>query len=53
MTPELFRRMVEEAAWDAGRRVREVYSGGQPADHPVLWGVPETHYLKCLVLEVR
>ncbi|WKZ67681.1 MAG: class I SAM-dependent rRNA methyltransferase [Flavobacteriales bacterium] len=53
MTPELFRRMVAEAAHDAGRRLREVHDGGQPADHPVLWGVPETRYLKCLVLEVR
>jgi 23S rRNA (cytosine1962-C5)-methyltransferase len=52
MTPELFRNMVAEAGQDAGRRLREVYSGGQPPDHPVLWGVPETHYLKALVLEV-
>ncbi|MCB0763893.1 MAG: class I SAM-dependent rRNA methyltransferase [Flavobacteriales bacterium] len=53
MTPELFRRMVSEAAQDAGRRLREVHYGTQPPDHPILWGVPETHYLKCLVLEVR
>ena len=52
MAPELFRKMEAEAARDAGRRLREVYVGGQPPDHPVLWGVPETHYLKCLVLEV-
>ncbi|MBK7481955.1 MAG: class I SAM-dependent rRNA methyltransferase [Flavobacteriales bacterium] len=52
MTPELFRKMVNEAARDAGRQLREVYSGGQPPDHPVLWGVPETHYLKCLILHV-
>lgn len=52
MTPELFRRMVAEAARDAGRRLREVYYGTQPPDHPILWGVPETHYLKCLMLEV-
>jgi 23S rRNA (cytosine1962-C5)-methyltransferase len=52
MTPELFRDMVAEAARDAGRRLREVYYGTQPADHPILWGVPETHYLKALILEV-
>lgn len=52
MAPDLFRRMIAEAARDAGRRLREVYSGQQPPDHPVLWGVPETHYLKCLMLEV-
>jgi 23S rRNA (cytosine1962-C5)-methyltransferase len=52
MTPELFRRMVAEAARDAGRTLREVYYGTQPPDHPILWGMPETHYLKCLMLEV-
>jgi 23S rRNA (cytosine1962-C5)-methyltransferase len=52
MTPDLFRKMVAEAARDAGRRLREVYCGAQPPDHPILWGVPETHYLKCLMLEV-
>jgi len=52
MTPDLFRKMVAEAARDAGRRLREVYYGTQPPDHPILWGVPESHYLKCLMLEV-
>lgn len=52
MTADLFRKMVAEAARDAGRRLREVYYGTQPPDHPILWGVPETHYLKCLMLEV-
>ncbi len=52
MTTDLFRKMIAEAARDAGRRLREVYIGGQPPDHPVLWGVPETHYLKCFMLEV-
>ncbi len=52
MTTDLFRKMITEAARDAGRRLREVYIGGQPPDHPVLWGVPETHYLKCFMLEV-
>jgi 23S rRNA (cytosine1962-C5)-methyltransferase len=52
MVPELFRKMVAEAARDAGRRLREVYYGTQPPDHPILWGVPETHYLKCLMFQV-
>ncbi|MCB0770100.1 MAG: class I SAM-dependent rRNA methyltransferase [Flavobacteriales bacterium] len=52
MTPDLFRRMVAEAGFDSGRRLREVHYGTQPPDHPILWGVPETHYLKCLILEV-
>jgi 23S rRNA (cytosine1962-C5)-methyltransferase len=52
MTPDLFRRMVREASLDAGRILREIHYGTQPPDHPILWGVPETHYLKCLVLQV-
>lgn len=52
MTPELFRRMVREASLDAGRTLREIHYGTQPPDHPILWGVPETHYLKSLVLQV-
>lgn len=52
MTPDLFREMVAEAARDAGRRLTEVHYGTQPPDHPILWGVPESHYLKVLVLEV-
>ena len=52
MTPELFRRMVREASLDAGRSVREIRYGTQPPDHPILWGAPETHYLKSLFLQV-
>jgi 23S rRNA (cytosine1962-C5)-methyltransferase len=52
MGPDLFRETVAKAAVDAGRIVREVYAGAQPPDHPILWGAPETHYLKCLVLQV-
>ncbi|MBK7946280.1 MAG: hypothetical protein IPJ85_13675 [Flavobacteriales bacterium] len=51
MSPRMFRQMVDEAARDAGRRLRELNDGGQPPDHPVLWGVPESRYLKCLTLQ--
>lgn len=52
MTPELFRAMVADAARDAHRELREVYYGTQPPDHPYHWAIPETLYLKCLVLQV-
>lgn len=52
MVPELFRNTITDAARDAHRELREVYSGGQPPDHPIHWSIPETHYLKCLVLQV-
>lgn len=43
---------VAGAALDAGRTVRVLERRMQAADHPVLLTVPETLYLKCLVLEV-
>lgn len=52
LTPELLRRTVADAAFDAHREVREVYYGTQPPDHPMHWSIPETLYLKCLVLQV-
>lgn len=44
--------LVAEAALDAGRRLRVVERRTQARDHPILLTVPETHYLKCLILEV-
>lgn len=52
MVPDLFRQTIADAAKDAHRELREVYRGGQPPDHPVHWSIPETHYLKCMVLQV-
>jgi len=52
MGPDLFRKMVADAAHDAYRELREVYYGTQPPDHPMHWSIPETHYLKCLVMQV-
>jgi 23S rRNA (cytosine1962-C5)-methyltransferase len=44
---------VASAAADAGRRVRLRERRGASADHPVVLNLPETEYLKCLVLEVE
>ena len=52
MSADLFRKMVADAANDAHRELREVYYGTQPPDHPMHWSIPETHYLKCLVMQV-
>lgn len=52
MLPELFRKTIADAAHDAHRELREVYAGAQPPDHPIHWAIPETHYLKCIVLQV-
>ncbi|MBR2716636.1 MAG: class I SAM-dependent rRNA methyltransferase [Oscillospiraceae bacterium] len=52
MTDELFRRMLAEAAADAQVRLRQLYVGRQGPDHPILWGVPETDYLKFYIFQV-
>jgi 23S rRNA (cytosine1962-C5)-methyltransferase len=44
---------VASAAVDAGRRVRLLERRGAALDHPVVLSLPETEYLKCLVLEVE
>ena len=43
--------IVAAAALDAGRVLRVLERRTQSADHPILLTVPETHYLKCLILE--
>ncbi len=43
---------VASAASDAHRRVRLLERRGAAPDHPVILNLPETEYLKCLVLEV-
>ena len=45
-------QIVAEAALDAGRTLRILERRTQAADHPILLTVPETLYLKCLILEV-
>jgi 23S rRNA (cytosine1962-C5)-methyltransferase len=47
-----FVEIVAEAARDAHRTVRLVEKRGAAKDHPVVLGVPETSYLKCLILTV-
>ncbi len=46
---ELFLEIIEDAALDARRRLQIIEKRGQSTDHPVLLGVPETHYLKCVI----
>ena len=46
----LFLQIVAEAANDAHRTVNVVERRTQSRDHPILLTVPETHYLKCLIL---
>src|SRR5713101_2138925 len=43
---------VAQAALDAGKTLRVLERRTQASDHPILLTVPETLYLKCLILEV-
>src|SRR5256714_7245186 len=52
MSEETFLDIIAEAALDARRRVQIIEKRGQSSDHPVLLGMPETHYLKCVIARV-
>jgi 23S rRNA (cytosine1962-C5)-methyltransferase len=52
LSEEALEALVLDAANDAGRRVQVIERRGAGRDHPVLLGVPETRYLKCLFLRV-
>lgn len=49
--PERFQSMLEEAARDAGRRLRLVEERTQDLDHPIVTGYGESRYLKCTIVE--
>ena len=50
-TEELFIKMLRAAAKDAHRQLRQIEVKQQAPDHPILWGVPETNYLKFFLFQ--
>ncbi|HYE82581.1 MAG TPA: class I SAM-dependent rRNA methyltransferase [Clostridia bacterium] len=52
MYPGLFMEMIQDAAYDARKIVRQVEFRTQAKDHPVLYGSDESMYLKCVILQV-
>jgi 23S rRNA (cytosine1962-C5)-methyltransferase len=52
ISDELFLEIIANAALDARRRLQVIEKRAQSSDHPVLLGVPETHYLKCVIARV-
>jgi 23S rRNA (cytosine1962-C5)-methyltransferase len=52
MTDELFRKMLDAAAGDAAVSLRQIEARQQSPDHPILWNVPETDYLKFYLFQV-
>lgn len=52
MSEEMFLGIIAEAAIDAHCRLQIIEKRTQASDHPILLGVPETYYLKCVVARV-
>ena len=52
VSPELFLDTINMAARDAKKRIRQVTYQTQSSDHPIIWGMENTHYLKFLIVEV-
>ena len=53
MSEEAFLNVIADAGADAGRAVQVVEKRMQSRDHPVLVSMPETYYLKCMILRVE
>ncbi|WP_455583136.1 class I SAM-dependent rRNA methyltransferase [Dysosmobacter sp.] len=51
-TEEKFTAMLQDAARDAGVQLRQIEARQQSCDHPILWGVEETSYLKFYLFQV-
>ncbi len=51
-TEEMFVRMLRSAARDADRQLRQIEERQQAPDHPILWNVEETNYLKFFLFQV-
>ena len=52
VSEEEFLDLIGGAAADVGRRLRILEKRGAAIDHPILLGVPETHYLKCIIYQL-
>ena len=52
MTDDLFCSMLRSAAADAQVSLRQIEARQQAPDHPILWNVPETNYLKFYIFQV-
>ena len=53
VNPELFLQIIDMAAKDVRRKIRQVSFQTQSQDHPVIWNMENTQYLKFLIVEVQ
>ena len=49
----LFLEIIDMAARDARRKIRQVVFQTQSSDHPIIWGMENTQYLKFLIVQVE
>jgi 23S rRNA (cytosine1962-C5)-methyltransferase len=52
VNPDLFLQIIEMAAKDARRKLRQVTFQTQSADHPIVWNMENTQYLKFLIVQL-
>ncbi len=52
MTPDLFAKTIKEAARGAHRRLRQAAFHTQAPDHPILWSLDSSYYLKFYIFQV-
>ncbi|WP_439506945.1 class I SAM-dependent rRNA methyltransferase [Sediminibacterium sp.] len=52
VNPELFLHTINAAAKDARKRIKQVTFQAQASDHPIIWGMENTNYLKFLIVEI-
>lgn len=52
VSPQMFLETIALAAKDAKRVLRQVVWQTQSADHPIIWNIPTTQYLKFLIVQV-
>lgn len=50
--PKLFLQIIAMAAKDARKKIRQVVFQTQSPDHPIIWSMENTQYLKFLIVEV-
>lgn len=53
MRDDLFRKMLIECSAEVGVKLRQIEARTQAPDHPILWGVPETEYLKFYIFQIE
>jgi len=52
MTDSLFCKMLKSAAAEAAVSLKQIEARTQSPDHPIMWNVPETDYLKFYIFQV-